>query len=348
MTDASSTEHKKEIGCTNCGAPIEYVEGESVLTCAYCGSSSMLAGFDKIVKVEAHYVLPARLSKQEIRNGVVEWMNKGWLKAADLADKASFSKFDGIVLPFWVVKAKAQTFWSGKNKRTRTTGSGDNRRSETYWEPVSGDFAEDYNWSVYARENPEEFWGMGALNPGSKAVQADWGKFFLGFGMGSKSSAAADLLAGKQKFDLESIKDLKVINGQITQERAEQKGRDDMTTLHRRMAGKKATQISDCDTSVDIQGVDLVYVPLWEVIYNYKGRANRMLVNGHTGEVIAGEAPVGKWDKVVVLSIIMLILAAVFGLLAHFANLPKMWIGTGVTAGAALLYGVWTALFSKG
>ena len=42
---------QKEISCTNCGAPVPYLEGESVLTCEYCGSTSMLAGFDKIVKV---------------------------------------------------------------------------------------------------------------------------------------------------------------------------------------------------------------------------------------------------------------------------------------------------------
>mgnify|MGYP000225827364 CR=1 FL=1 len=33
-----------------------------------------------------------------------------------------------------------------------------------------------------------EHWGLDALNPGSKSVRADWGKFFLGFGMGSKAS----------------------------------------------------------------------------------------------------------------------------------------------------------------
>jgi DNA-directed RNA polymerase subunit RPC12/RpoP len=288
MSDASSTAHKKEINCSNCGAPVEYIEGESVLSCGYCGTSSMLAGFDKIVRVEAHYVLAARKQKPEIRAGIAEWMKTGWLKAADLADEASFSQFDGIVLPFWVVKARAQTFWSGKNRRTRTTGSGDNKRTETYWEPTSGEFSEEYNWSVYARENLEEYWGLNAMNPGSKSVQADWGKFFLGFGMGSKGSGKSNLLEGKEKFDLSLIKEMEIVNGQITQERAELQGRNDMITLHRRLAGKKATQITDCDTTVDIVGVDLVYVPLWEVAYNYKGKPYRILANGHTGDVITG------------------------------------------------------------
>jgi DNA-directed RNA polymerase subunit RPC12/RpoP len=338
---------QKEISCTNCGAPVPYLEGEAVLTCEYCGSTSMLAGFDKIVKVEAHYVLPAKVDPAGVRAVVSDWMGKGWLKAADLADKAVFNRVDGIVLPFWVVKTRAKTYWSGMNRRTRTVGSGDNKRTEEYWEPASGDFSEEYNWSVYAREDPGEFWGLDALNPGGKSVHADWGKFFLGFGMGSRSSGKSNLLEGKQSFTLEHVRGMKVQNGQITQERAERKGRDGIAALHRKAAEGKATRITDCDTSVDVRGVDLVYLPLYQVAYTYRGRPYRILVNGHAGEVITGEAPVGKWDKVVVLSIVMAILAAIFGLIAYFADVPALWAGTGVSVAIAVLYGVWTGVWRK-
>jgi len=347
-TDAAATEHAREISCANCGAPVEYLEGESVISCTYCGTTSMLAGFDKIVKVEAHYVLPAKQAKQQVRGAVIEWMKTGWLKAADLAEQSTFSRFDGLVLPFWVVKSRAQTFWSGKNRRSRTVGSGDKRRTETYWEPTSGEFSEEYNWSVYARENPEEFWGIKSLNPGGKSVEADWGKFFLGFGLGSKSSGESDLLEGKEKFDLSKVEGMHIVNGQITQERAEQKGRDEISVLHRKITDKKATRVTDCDTTVDIQGVDLIYVPLWQVGYDYKGKPYRILINGHTGKVITGEAPVGKWDKVVILSVIMAVIAGIFALIAHLGEVPAMWIGTGVASGIAILHVVWTALFSRG
>lgn len=101
-----------------------------------------------------------------------------------------------LVLPFWVVKTRARTYWSGMNKRSRTTGSGDSKRTETYWEPTSGEFADEYHWTVYAREDEDEVWGLAALNPGARATEADWGRFFLGFGTGSKTSGKSDLLAG--------------------------------------------------------------------------------------------------------------------------------------------------------
>ena len=81
--------------------------------------------------------------------------------------------------------------------------------------------------------------------------------------------------------------------------------------------------------------------------YRYRGKSYKLLVNGHSGDVISGQAPVGKWDKVVMLSIIMAVLVLVFSLIALLADAPLMWIGTGTSAGAVGLYALWTALFSK-
>jgi LSD1 subclass zinc finger protein len=343
-----TTETGKKISCSNCGAPLAFLAGESVLSCSYCGTTTMLAGYDKIVKIESHYVLAANVDESALRGGVLRWMKKGWLKAADLSEKAVFSKLEGVVLPFWVVRSQANTFWSGKNRCTRTVGSGNSRRVETHWEPASGQFSETYPWSVYAREDPSEFWGLDALNPGGKTVSADWGSFFLGMGLGGKKSGKTNLLEGKEPFDLSKTKEMKVANGQITQQRAEEHARNQILTLHTRMAQGKATEITQCSTTVDIQGVDLVYVPLWQIQYQYGGKTYRVLANGHNGEIISAEAPVGKWDKVVVLSIVMALAAGIFGGIAHFEKIPGLWIGTGVCAGIALVHTLWTAFFKKG
>ena len=348
MGRTSQPPASRTIECSNCGAPIEYLEGESVLTCAYCGTAATLAGFDKIVRVEAHYLLPARADRQKVHQSVLEWMGSGWLKAADLAERATITNFDGVVLPFWVVKTSARTFWSGRNKKTRSVGSGDNRRSETYWEPVSGDFSRDYQWAVFAREDEEAFWGLEALNPGARSVQADWGRFFLGFGLGSRQSRGTTLLEGVEKFDLGQVAGMKVYNGQVPQTRAEENARAQIVARHRQEAERLADRITDCDTTLEISGVDLVYVPLWQIVYQYRGRTYRILASGHDGQVIAGQAPVGKWDKVVILSAIMAVLATACGLVAYLGEVPAAWIGTGSAVAVAMLFALWTGLFSKG
>jgi predicted RNA-binding Zn-ribbon protein involved in translation (DUF1610 family) len=308
----ATPEPTRELNCTNCGAPISYLEGEAVLTCPYCGTTSMLAGYDNIVRVQSHYILPATLDRTGARVAASSWMSQGFFKAGDLTTRSVFEQEEGVVLPFWVVRTRARTFWSGMDRQTRSVGSGDNRHTEEYWEPVSGDFSEDQQWVVYARENEDEHWGLKALNPGSRSVQG-----------------------------------LTVCNGQMTQERAEKRATNDIVAVHRQRADSKADRITDCDTTVDVLGADLVHLPVWKIRYAYKGKSYRLLLNGHTGNVISGEAPVGKWDKVVMLSIIMGVLAVLFGLIAGLTDLPHMWIGTGVCAGIAVLYTAWTALFSK-
>ena len=230
------------------------------------------------------------------------------------------------------------------NRRTRTIGSGDSKRTETYWEPTSGEFADDYHWTVYAREDEDEFWGLSALNPGGRATEADWGRFFLGFGTGSRTSGKSDLLAGAKPFSLEAVADMRVINGQITQARAEQRGETDIGELHRQRAEGEATRITDCDTSVDIRGCELVYLPVWQVVYRYHNKPYRLLVNANSGEVIAGQAPVGKWDKVVMLSIIMAATGGIFAGIALLADAPVFWAFAGGSAGLVGLYALWTAL----
>lgn len=332
------------VECKNCGAPLEYAQGEAVLHCTYCGTATMLAGAGGIVRVEAHSVLPIQVERGQVQARTHEWLSKGFWKAADLAERAVYEQVEGVALPFWVVKTRARTYWSGMDRRTRTTGSGDSKRTETYWEPTSGEFAEEYHWTVFAREDEDEVWGLSALNPGGHATEADWGRFFLGFGTGTKSSRKSDLLDGAEPFSLQAVADMRVVNGQITQAQAEQRGETDIGDLHRKRTEGKATRITDCDTSVDIRGCELVHLPVWQVVYRYRNKPYQLLVNANSGEVIAGQAPVGKWDKVVMLAIVMGVLAVILAGIALLADAPDFWFGSGAAAGAVGIYALWTAI----
>lgn len=295
----------KTLNCQNCGAPHEYIEGEAVLTCSHCGTTTMLAGFDNIVKIESNFLLPPKLSEGAVVAAARDWLSKGFFKAKDLPKEASWKSTEGVVLPYWIVRTKARTMWKGMKRRTREEGSGNSKKTVEWYEPVSGDFTETYTWPVYARENATEYWGLDLLKPGSRCVFPDWGKFILSFGMGSATTPNASLLDGKEPFKVEKVNDagLKIVNGQITSDRAEQTGRNDIISKHDSMAKSKADRITDCDTTVTVDGVDLVYLPMWELSYGYRGKTYRMLMNGFTGKVVAAEAPVGKSAKITVFDV---------------------------------------------
>jgi len=336
-----------EISCSNCGAPLAYMEGEAVITCEYCGTTTMLAGYDNIVTVESHYLLPPKVGRDEAIGIASGWLKKGFYKSKELPNKVSWRETEARVLPYWIVRCTGNTRWSGQQKRTRTVGEGKNKRTETYWEPVQGRITDDYTWPVYAREDTSEFWGIRNMEPGQQCVFPDWGKFFLRIG-GSKKAPNKNLLEGKKDFSIDELKKLNmqehIVNGQIIQERAETSARNRIIELHQQKAESKATKVTDIDTTIDVQGVDLVYVPIWELVYSFAGKDYHVLVDASRQEVLSGEAPVGKWAKATIFDVVFLLIAAIFAAIggtAEGASWP--WIGAAVFGGSAIAYSIWTA-----
>jgi len=339
-----------EISCENCGAPLEYLQGEAVITCSYCGTTTMLADPSNIVTVESHYLLPPKVGRDEAIGIASGWLKKGFYKSSNLPEKVSWRKTEARVLPYWVVRCSGHTRWSGKQKRTKTVGEGKNKTTKTYWEPVSGHFDETYTWPVYAREDTTEFWGIRNIEPGRQCVFPDWGKFIFRFG-GSKKAPNKNLLEGKMDFSIEELKKTDmhehIVNGQIIQERAENNARSRIEELHQRKAESKATQVTDIDTTIDVQGVDLVYLPIWELIYDYRGKEYRVLVDASRQEVLSGEAPVGKWAKATIFDVIFLLIAAIFMVIGAGSDAAWGWIAGGVFGAGAVAYTVWTATMKE-
>ncbi|MCK4807091.1 MAG: hypothetical protein KAT09_05570 [Candidatus Aegiribacteria sp.] len=340
-----------EINCTNCGAPLSYMEGEAVITCEYCGTTTMLAGYDNIVTVESHFLLPPKVGRDEAIGIASGWLKKGFYKSKDLPNKVTWRKTEARVLPYWIVRCTGNTRWSGMQKRTKTVGEGKNKATKTFWEPVQGRITEDYTWPVYAREDTSEFWGIRNIEPGKQCVFPDWGKFIFRLG-GSKKAPNKNLLEGKMDFSIDELKKANmqehIINGQIIQERAESSARNRIIELHQQKAESKATKITDIDTIIDVQGVDLVYVPIWELVYSFAGKDYNVLVDASRQEVLSGEAPVGKWAKATIFDIIFLLIAAIFaalGVTSDGAAWP--WIATGIFGGSAIAYSVWTATMKE-
>lgn len=342
----------KEISCDNCGAPLEYVEGEAVITCVYCGTTTMLAGYNNIVRIDSHFLLSPEIGRDGAISAAMRWLGKGFFKAGDLAERARLQEVKGLVLPYWIVNCRGTTYWRGMNKKNKSTGTGDKKKTEEYWEPAQGNFTEEYTWPVYSRENRDEFWGITNLQPGKQCVFPDWGKFVLRVG-GSGKAPNRDLLAGKEAFSIEKVREANLIegmlNGQIVQERAERQARDRITQHHAEKANGMATKITDCDTTIDVIGVDLVYLPMWELVYYYGEKTYRVLVNGHSGEVVSGEAPVGKWAKATVFDVFLGIFAGIFALIGITSDGGSSWaVWIAVILGLCMAaYTAWTGFKSS-
>jgi len=297
--------------CKNCGAPLPYKHGENLLHCNYCGATTMLADYDNIVTIAEPFIIPNKFTKGVMMTTCRKWMSEGVFKAADLANKARIIRIETRYLPFWTIYAHATTKYSG-------TSGGDD---------VEGSREENVAWVVYARTDPGEFFGFWALNPGAKKTSADWGDFPFQMNLGSEKSEGIDLVTGREPFDQRLVGDIEVVNGQITDDEARAKAENEISAFSRKKIADEVSAVSSFDVSVNVEKAELVYLPLWSVEYGYGRKTYRMLLQGHTGRVLAGEAPVGKWDKVAILGAVCGVTGIAFGAAAYFFT-PYLYFGT--------------------
>jgi len=129
INDSEQPEKKNanihDISCSKCGAPLIYLEGEAVITCEYCGTTTMLTERGNIVTVESHYLLTPEISRDEALGIASGWLGSGFFHSKKLPSRLKWRKTDPVVIPYWIIRCKADTIWRGQNKKTRTVGSGD-------------------------------------------------------------------------------------------------------------------------------------------------------------------------------------------------------------------------------
>ena len=345
-TQASAQPHS--VPCAGCGASIQPLPDDRLLFCPSCDTFSQLDPDGQILPLEKVRLQPGKLDKNKVENMARRWMAEGFWKAADLAELAKITKVEAIAVPFWAFEVTSRTYWSGMNKRSRSVGTGDQRRSQTYWEPVSDDFSEEHRWTIYARGDPSEIMGLEALQKGGGAIRADWGSYLLGFQSGAKSGQPRDLLLDSEPFRYDCLPDIQVVPGQVARGEAEQQAKQALEGLCRDKANNLADKIIDCDTALDAKNVQLVYLPLWQMEYSYRGRLYHALIDGGDGHIISANHPVGKWDKVVLTGMVMGVVGAGGALAAWLAQMPSLWIIPYACIGLMALHASWTALFAKG
>ena len=336
------------IQCAGCGTSIQPLPDDRLLFCPSCDTFSQLGPDGQSLPLENVRLQPGKLDRDAVKTMARKWMAEGFWKAADLSDLAEITKLEAIAAPFWALEIRSRTYWSGMNKRSRSVGTGDQRRNQTYWEPVSGDFSKDHRWTIYARKDPSEIMGLDALQKGVGTIRADWGRYLLGFQSDTKTEEPRDLLANSEPFHFDSLPGIQVVPGQVDRNDAEHQTKQTIEGLCRDKAKNLADRVIDCDTALDAKNVQLVFLPLWQMKYRYRGQFYHALIDGGDGHIISAAHPVGKWDKVVLTSMVMGVMAAGGALAAWLAQMPSLWIIPYASIGLVALHASWTALFARG
>jgi len=130
-----------EISCSHCGAPLQIQPGEILITCNYCGFTSVVET-GKAFEFE-HSLILNTVQTGQVFDLVKSWMKNSFIAPKDLSKKSSLTEQNLVYLPFWVVSGKASSHYKGIFERVAPAVE------------KEGDITNHYDWLVLARKQSD-------------------------------------------------------------------------------------------------------------------------------------------------------------------------------------------------
>ena len=279
----------KKFQCPHCNAPVDVNPEDAIFNCISCGQAFLADGSE----FKNHYILENNLNQKQIRDIVKNFIKKkGFMRGIK---GYKITKLTPILMPFWVATTDAYTHFVGYRRytetRTRTVGSGKNRRtvteSVTVYRPVDQEIREKRADVLLGRRGSSMF----GYSKVKQILQTEF------------SNAVPfnhDRLMNKEKeFDF--------LSSEISFDAANQLAKTAVFDDHRARAEKACTKVFDCATQITYSGTYFVHTPVWQIEYVFKGETYRIAILGSSGSIIAGEIPVTTRFRIIFLSITSLL-----------------------------------------
>jgi DNA-directed RNA polymerase subunit RPC12/RpoP len=288
------------LDCKECGATVHVGEGERTTTCAFCGSTQVLAAAAGDPPIRPEALLPFRVPKADANRRFGAWLGGLWFRPNDLKKIAHVEEMGGVYVPFWTFDAQVASRWTAERGHyyyetelyEETVDGQTVQRSRqvqrTRWEWAQGarsDFFDDV--LVFAgRALPEHL--VGKLSTfDTKQLVPYQPQFLSGW---RAEQYAVDLPAA---FEVAQQKIARVQEGRC--------GSDVGGDTHRGLT---------VDNAIERPTFKHVLLPVWIAAYRYNGKVYRFLVNGQTGEVV-GVAPWSVSKIAATVLVVLLIVAAI-------------------------------------
>jgi len=130
-----------QIDCSHCGAPLPVQPGEILVTCSYCGFTSVIET-GKAFEFE-HSLILNTVDPAQTFALVHSWIGNSFMAPKDVVKKSVFVEQSLVYLPFWIVTAEATTHYKGIFERISPAVE------------KEGDVTNSYDWLVLARKNSD-------------------------------------------------------------------------------------------------------------------------------------------------------------------------------------------------
>lgn len=293
--------------CKNCGSQVATSLEQRSYICPFCDSTYVTEiPVSRSGRQRPEFIIGFSITAYEAEQKYYEWLGKNsWLRPGDLAQKAVSEKQKGVYLPFWHFSMFASSEWAANIGehwyRTETYTTRDSKGKtvtrtrqvqETEWFPLSGRHHRYY---------------YGFLSPATKGITGTEAQAIQPFQLTALSRYRPYFLAGWMAEEYSVEMDAAI------QESKEEFRKRQTEAVRRFLPGDRSSNLN-VQTRFDVNGSDLILLPVHVLSYRYRDRVYRFLVNGQTGKIV-GEKP---WSKaritILIVSIVLLIAAIVTGI----------------------------------
>jgi hypothetical protein len=300
--------------CPSCGAPIAPKFGEMVITCEYCGTAVSL-GDQGWKGIQKQTMLALKISSVDQVNAIIKpLMDKGLLHR-HLQEDSTQEEMSLSYVPYWIVSVSARTTVVGENVaaqvgQTAATAAlmgvilggmgggfgggggmgGGRRRAFDYAETIT---AQLLKTGLLSSRFAAYGMGMGMGRGGMrKTEQMDANYNFpvvaLKALMQYQPRDYQFDLEGRMLFDIGKIpKEIKVLNGDISEEVARSQAKTLVDQLQSEKAHAKYHMVQSINTQSDVGDVELLHVPIWFAKYDHKGNKMVLVMDANSGRVIS-------------------------------------------------------------
>jgi Zn finger protein HypA/HybF involved in hydrogenase expression len=281
------------VQCRQCGAQTQSDDLSGA--CSFCGAPVVVeVSADDQIAPEG--VVPFAVDERGAQDAVRTWIGSRWFAPNRLKKVGGSESMKGTYLPFWTYDAHTESDYLGRRgehyweEETSTDDEGNTRTRQvqrTAWYPASGHVSRSFDDVVVP--------ASGHLAAGRLEAMGPWDT-------GKALPYQPDYLSGFRtlRYDLEPDGGL---------ERAQQTMAGEIEGDCRHDIGGDEQMVTSVDTTYSDIMFKLLLMPVWIAAYLYGGTTFQVLVNAHTGQVVA-ERPY-SWVKIFFAALAALVVAAI-------------------------------------
>jgi len=301
--------------CPSCGAPIAPKFGEMVITCTYCGSGVTL-GNQGWTNLQKQTMLALKVSTVEQVNTIIKpLVNNGILHRHRFEDSKP-EEMSLTYVPYWIVSVSARTSITVANQAAQLAQTA---TSAAVLGVILGGMGGGFGGGGRrgggrggrrAFENQVQTCNPVASILGLKRIRIMAFGMGMGRGGGNRNAQQMDEnynfpvialkaltdyqphdyqfnLVGRELFDIAKLpKDVKILNGDISEEGAKTQAKTLVDQLQSQKAHAKYQAIQSMHTDCDVGDVELLHVPVWFAKFDNKGKKIVLVIDANSGKVI--------------------------------------------------------------